>query len=370
MSDITNPHDAFFKQFMTKPEIAADFLTQHLPADVLVLLDLTTLDEQKESFIDPELRQHFSDVLYQVKTKRGKPLYLYQLFEHKSYPDKWVAFQLLRYQVRIWEKEFAKYDRISPILTLVVYHGQVTWTIPQNFAALFDWKADEPEIEQILQLYLPNFFYHLVDLSILSDTEIQGGVWLQVFELLLKHIFDPTLGRRLPGILGLIAEVASQPTGFEMLVTLLRYIARSGPGASSEEIRHAVLTLFPKEGAVLMKTAAQEWIEEALQEGIQKGEAIGIQKGEAIGIQKGKAIGAQEAQRQTILQILGYRFAPSPEINTQLSAHLEQIIDEKTLAILVNDALQVIHLTDFNLRLQQRLATVASTPATSLQEEG
>lgn len=45
-----------------------------------------------------------------------------------------------------------------------------------------------------------------------------------------------------------------------------------------------------------MKTAAQEWIEEALQEGIQKGEAIGIQKGEAIG--------AQKAQRQTILQIL------------------------------------------------------------------
>jgi predicted transposase YdaD len=119
-----------------------------------------------------------------------------------------------------------------------------------------------------------------------------------------------------------------------------------------------------------MKTAAQEWIEEALQEGIQKGEAIGIQKGEAIGIQKGEAIGAQKAQRQTILQILGYRFAPLPEANTQLSAHLEQIADEKTLAILVNDALQVIHLSDFTLRLQQRLATVASTPATPAQGEG
>lgn len=95
MSDITNPHDAFFKQFMTRPEIAADFLTQHLLADVLALLDLATLDEQKESFVDPDLRQHFSDVLYQVQTKRGKPLYIYQLFEHKSYPDKGVALQVL-----------------------------------------------------------------------------------------------------------------------------------------------------------------------------------------------------------------------------------------------------------------------------------
>lgn len=108
-----------------------------------------------------------------------------------------------------------------------------------------------------------------------------------------------------------------------------------------------------------MKTAAQEWIEEALKEGIQKGEAIGIQKGEAIGIQKGEAIGAQKAQRQTILQILSYRFVPSAETNVQLSEQLEQITDEKILAILVNDALQVIHLSDFTLRLQQRLTTIA-----------
>ena len=181
-------------------------------------------------------------------------------------------------------------------------------------------------------------------------------MWLQVFELLLKHIFDPTLGQRLPEILGLIADVASQPSGFAMLVTLLRYIARSGVGASREEIQRAVLTVFPKEGAVLMKTAAQEWIEEALAEGIQKGEAIGIQKGEAIGIQK--------AQRQTILQILSHRFLPSTEIQAQLSEQLEQVADEKSLAALVNDALQVIQLTDFNLRLHQRLAAMPATPTT------
>lgn len=238
----------------------------------------------------------------------------------------------------------------------MVYHGQVRWTTPQQFATLFEWDKDAPEIEQILQHYVADFAYHLVDLSTLPDAEIQGSVWLQVFELLLKHIFDPTLGQRLPEILGLIADVASQPSGFKMLVTLLRYIARSGVGASSEEIQSAVLTVFPKEGAVLMKTAAQEWIDEALAEGIQKGEAIGIQKGEAIGIQK--------AQRQTILQILSYRFLPSPAGQAQLHAHLEQVVDEKSLAVLVNDALQVIQLTDFDLRLQQRLAEIPTAPAT------
>jgi len=340
MSDITNPHDAFFKHFMTKPEIATDFLTQHLPADVLALLDLSTLTEQKESFIDAELHQHFSDVLYQVKTRRGKPLYIYQLFEHKSYLDKWVAFQLLRYKVRIWEKESAKHGRISPIVSLVIYHGEVRWTSPKSFAALFDWDEDDQEIERVLQFYLPDFSYHLVDLSILSDEEIRGGVWLQVFERLLKHIFDPALGSRLPEILALVAEVASQPTGFDMLVTLLRYIARSGVGVSSEEIRHAVLTLFPKEGAVLMKTAAQEWIEEARQEG----EVIGLQK----------------AHRQTILQILQHRFAPSAEIANELREQLNQIEESATLDLLVNYALQTMFFSDFVQRVAHLLATPAA----------
>lgn len=92
--------------------------------------------------------------------------------------------------------------------------------------------------------------------------------------------------------------------------------------------------------------------------------AEGIQKGEAIGIQKGEAIGIQKAQRQTILQILSHRFLPSAEAQAQLHAQLEQIADEKSLAALVNDALQVIQLTDFNLRVQQRLAALPATPTT------
>jgi predicted transposase YdaD len=39
MSDLTNPHDAFFKQILSYPEVAADFLRQHLPADVAAGLD-------------------------------------------------------------------------------------------------------------------------------------------------------------------------------------------------------------------------------------------------------------------------------------------------------------------------------------------
>lgn len=54
-----------------------------------------------------------------------------------------MAFQLLRYKVRIWEEERLKTGTISPILGVVVYHGIVKWTIPQTFAALFRPKEDQ-----------------------------------------------------------------------------------------------------------------------------------------------------------------------------------------------------------------------------------
>jgi hypothetical protein len=40
MSESKNPHDAFFKQLLAQPEAAADFLSNYLPPEVVVMLDL------------------------------------------------------------------------------------------------------------------------------------------------------------------------------------------------------------------------------------------------------------------------------------------------------------------------------------------
>ena len=52
----SNPHDAFFKQVLTRPDTAADFLRHYLPAEVAGQLDPTTLAISKDSFIDSSIR--------------------------------------------------------------------------------------------------------------------------------------------------------------------------------------------------------------------------------------------------------------------------------------------------------------------------
>ncbi len=129
MPKITNPHDSFFQGMFSRREVAANFFSTYLPEPILQQIDLDTLVISKDSFVDEELRHHYSDLLYTVK-HRQKDLHLYLLFEHKSSPDHWIALQLLRYMVRIWEqsrKQQPKAKKLPIIIPLVLYHGRNTW---------------------------------------------------------------------------------------------------------------------------------------------------------------------------------------------------------------------------------------------------
>jgi predicted transposase/invertase (TIGR01784 family) len=107
-NDLHNPHDVLFKEMFSQQEIAADFLRNYLPPKVVAHLQLDALDVQPDSFIDEELREHYSDLLFRAPLidpsdeqdeahADAQVALVYILFEHKSYNDRQTPFQLLRY---------------------------------------------------------------------------------------------------------------------------------------------------------------------------------------------------------------------------------------------------------------------------------
>jgi len=104
ISELVNPHDRFFRKVWSRKAEARDFLRHYLPADIVALLDLRSLELSKESFIDEQLRGHYSDMLYQLRFKDGTPARVYILLEHKRTPERATPFQLLRYVVKIDER--------------------------------------------------------------------------------------------------------------------------------------------------------------------------------------------------------------------------------------------------------------------------
>ncbi len=66
MTEISNPHDRFFKEVLSRQEVARDFLVHYVPANLVRLLDIDSLEIRKASFVDKDLNEHFSDILYCV----------------------------------------------------------------------------------------------------------------------------------------------------------------------------------------------------------------------------------------------------------------------------------------------------------------
>jgi len=279
---MSNPHDRFFKRIVSRPEAARGLVLDYLPPDVVALLDETSLELRKDTFVDAELEEHFSDLLYQVELKDGHGAYVYVLFEHKSYVEPLVAFQLLRYLVRIWEqslREERKY-RLAPIIPVVVYHGRAVWRVGLDFADLFEGPEE-------LLMYWPRFSYDLCDLSAYSDDDISGEITLRVGLLLLKYIFRDDLEERLPDILMLLRELSEQATGLEYLKTILRYVARGTDKVTREGLHRAVEAALAEEGSAVMSTLAERWTQEGLQQGLQQGLQRGKREGLLAGIELG-----------------------------------------------------------------------------------
>ena len=276
MSDISNPHDKFFKESFSRRETASDFLRHYLPGKIAEALDLSSLEPLKDSFIDKKLQAHYSDLLYSVKLRDGQDIYVYVLFEHKSNPEPMVALQLLRYMVRIWDIALQRRQQLSPILPIVVYHGQKTWRISPYFRDLF--AAPEVLIE-----FLPDFRYHLADLSRYPDGELKGQILLRVALLVMKHISSEDLPHRLIEIFALLRDLLQQERGVDYVETILRYLTAGSDKIDQKDLNKAIETTFP-EGGDLMPTIAQKWIEQGKKQGLEKGRQEGMQKGMRQGL--------------------------------------------------------------------------------------
>jgi predicted transposase/invertase (TIGR01784 family) len=99
-STLPTPHNNFFHYALSHAQAARDLIQTHLPPSLVQILDLESLELQKDSFIDEDLRQSFSDLLYSVRFAEadGEPTegQVYLLFEHKSQSDPMTCFALHR----------------------------------------------------------------------------------------------------------------------------------------------------------------------------------------------------------------------------------------------------------------------------------
>ncbi|EMS77703.1 Rpn family recombination-promoting nuclease/putative transposase [Desulfotignum phosphitoxidans] len=267
-SKVVNPHDKVFRDVYSNKENARSLLADKLPDKVLKLVDLNSLEISKDSFIEKELADYYSDMLYKVKLTDGSQGFIYVLFEHKSYYDRFVHLQLLEYMVKIWRLHIKQHEekpvRLPIVIPLLVCHARQEW--PENTERLSSLLSGPVEG---LAGYIPDFAFELYDLHRYSDDQIKGTIMSRVILLLFKHIRDPDLRQKLPGILALMRKLMEKETGLQWIEVVVRYLASAleDDELSVKQIKEIAEEAISKETGEYIMTLAEKLKNEGKLEG-------------------------------------------------------------------------------------------------------
>jgi predicted transposase/invertase (TIGR01784 family) len=257
--EIHHPHDLMVRAVLSDLAEATSFLQRHLPQEVSQALNWSTLTLREGSFVDEDLRRSEADVLYEVEHVSGEDsVWLYILLEHQSTPDRWMRFRLLKYCCRIWDMNLAQRPTPSvlrPIVPLVFYQGERSWSYSTEFADLFvesvrDWPGT------------PRFSHGLIDQSGMQPEEVQGELKAQMMQLLLLAAYHPERPWR-ELVVELIRTLSSLPPsgGINYIRVFLRYILQTQDREAIESFQDALQRHAPHLRGDLM-TYAQELLKE------------------------------------------------------------------------------------------------------------
>jgi len=252
------PHDLIFKQFLTHPETARDFMQLHLPAELQVVCDFSTLRLESGSFVEESLRPYFSDVLYSLSTITGDEGYIHVLIEHQSTPDKHMAFRLLRYSVAAMQRHLdAGHKKLPLVIPVLFYTGRRS---PYPYSTRWLDEFNDPGLAE--KLYNGNF--PLVDVTVIPDEDIMGHRRMATLTLLQKHIYRRDLSDLQDNLITLL--LTENMTG-QQLASLINNLIQVGETSDGEVFVRKLAQRVPQHEDQLMTIA-----EQLEQKGIEKGE--------------------------------------------------------------------------------------------------
>ncbi|MEZ4829839.1 MAG: Rpn family recombination-promoting nuclease/putative transposase [Bacteroidia bacterium] len=218
-----NPHDRFFKRTLKNREQALAAIKGVLPAALFSRLRPETFSPADTSYVDPRLREYFSDLVYTCQTQWDHPVQIAFLFEHKSYPVDFPHLQILRYMLEIWDRQVREQQPLSLIIPILVYHGKEVWEY-RPFRSYF-----AGELSDFLA-YLPLFDFQTINLQAASLEEIGDQFPLPTLRIafrLMKSIRDVDIGQKIDRIMEGLGEIRDQTSGITFFETVFVYLLQA-----------------------------------------------------------------------------------------------------------------------------------------------
>jgi len=298
MAKLNNVHDNFFKRVFSNQENIRSFLKLALPKEILNSIELEDIDLDTTGYVSDDMKGFFSDMVVKTKINSGIDTDIYFLFEHKSYEDKKVFVQFLKYMYLTWQQDSNEKKPLRVVLPIVFYHGKKEWRYGCSF-------VDQFEVNDEIKKFLLNYRFILFDTNKWDFNDPKNKV-------LGDNIFLLTALLLMKGAMNKDMEAVAKVFDFwresglvnekDKLQFFLTYIVSTRD--ISPKNLEKMLEESKMSGGEIMPTLAQRWLEEGKEKGIQQGIKLGEKSGIEKGIEKGIERGQRQGKIETAIEAL------------------------------------------------------------------
>ena len=274
-----NIHDTFTKKAFANEKVSREFFELNLPATILKEVDLSTLKQEKESYVEHTLGHGIVDLIFSVNFAKEKG-YLVLLLEQQSTQRYNMPLRIQKYVLRFASEYLDKHKKkkIPLIYPLLLYTGNKKYTAPLSLYSLF---KDEKKAKE----YLTNPI-QLIEVSGFSKDDIRGKYWAGMLMYFMDKIHQKDIFPYIREVTHIIGKV-SEEGDIEFIKTVLYYIIERADSDEVEgifsEFRKSVATSHQEE----IMTIAERLREQGREQGKQAGMQLGRESGIQIGMQKG-----------------------------------------------------------------------------------
>lgn len=272
-NEIAKPHDAAFKALFSQKNVAQDVIVNNLPPEIIKILELDSLVKIDGSFITKDLKEKFTDIIYQVRINK-KDTYIALLLEHKSSPDKLTALQVARYIIEFWAKEIKQGKKeISIIIPIVIYHGKKEWKHSTDIRSLI---TNYDELPGYIKAKLPVLDHEFINIGTHEDKEfIKYEPITRMILRSMKYIFygkDKIIEELLLSA-DELPEAFDEEELYYIVDVLFIYFQNTGDKITEQDLARKIREQGRKGEKIMTILQARE------QKGREEGIVIGMEKG-------------------------------------------------------------------------------------------
>ena len=313
------------------------------------LLDMSTLKRVAARHVSEGLRQSENDMIWEVQTRQGGPLYVYLMLEFQAQPDWTMPLRMANYVgqfyhglVRRAEVQTAR--RLPQVLPIVVYSGKAAWPARSNVHELIDRTLPGLVPYRTLPGLVP---YGLQMPYLLVDVWRNPGL-----DRALRNVADAVFRlQRAESLqegrseLELLAEWLRGEEWASLRRVLVRWIMKVLVPAGWQPALEAEKIADLEEFVQVLEGDMRTWEDNFREAAEAKGLATGLATGRSEGLAKGRSEGLAKGRSEGLLNLVRHKFgeAFAAEVAPVLGmCQSVQALDEMGVFLLTCDSREAL----------------------------